>query len=69
MARRNGGKSSFDTMDTPYEVQPVPGSAEGPIVYGGVTDVAKNGDMNDPMGVMPYQGGKPQNIGPKEGEG
>jgi hypothetical protein len=61
--------SSFDTMDTPYEVQPPTDSAEGPVVYGGVTDIAAKGSMRDPMGVLPVDAQNPKNIGPAASEG
>ena len=71
MARNGNGKSSsdFSTLDTPYEVQPPSGSAEGPLNYGGVTGPAKKGNFADPMGVLPVDATKPMNIGPGEGEG
>jgi hypothetical protein len=62
-------RSDFDALDTPYEVQPVAGSAEGPIDYGQVTSVTKKGGFNDPMGVLPVDATKGKNIGPGEGEG
>jgi hypothetical protein len=40
----------FTTLDTPYQVQPPKGSAEGPLDYGKVTTIP---EFNDPMGVMP----------------
>jgi hypothetical protein len=53
-------KNNFDVFDSPYEVQPPKGSAEGPINYGGVAEA----DMrHDPMGVLPKDA-KPRNIGP-----
>ena len=61
--------SDFDNYDTPYEVQPPKGSAEGPIEYGGIGQVASKGNMTDPMGVMPEFGQRPKNIGPEGGEG
>ncbi len=60
-------KSSFSNFDTPYQVQPPAGSAEGGIEYGGVANVAGR-EPNDPMGVMPDEAtGK--NIGPRSSEG
>jgi hypothetical protein len=61
-------KSDFDAYDTPYEVQPPSGSAEGPIEYGGVVGVAAKGNMKDPMGVLPEMV-RGKNIGPQVGEG
>lgn len=61
-------KSDFTNYDTPYEVQPPPGSAEGPIEYGGVAAVAGKG-IRDPLGVLPADAEKPKNIGPGGGEG
>lgn len=63
------GKSDFDTMDTPYQVQPPSGAAEGPIEYGQVTSPSKRGNFNDPLGVLPVDATKGRNIGPGEGEG
>lgn len=60
--------SDFDAFDTPYEVQPPPKSAEGPIEYGAIGGVAKKGDARDPMGVMP-ESARQHNIGPEGGEG
>lgn len=59
-------KPFFDNFDTPYEVQPPKGSAEGPIDYGRVTALPK--DFNDPLGVLPEEA-KPKNIGPSSSEG
>jgi hypothetical protein len=56
----------FDVLDSPYEVQPPKGSAEGPIDYGGVADIADD-HRNDPMGVLPKDA-KPRNIGPSSKE-
>lgn len=58
-------KDNFSVFDTPYEVQPPKGSAEGPIEYGRVASVP---EANDPMGVMPEEA-KPRNIGPSGGTG
>jgi hypothetical protein len=58
-------KDTFSNFDTPYETQPPKGSAEGPIQYGGVTEISP---ANDPMGVLPDTA-KPRNIGPGGGEG
>jgi hypothetical protein len=58
-------KDYFTTMDTPYMVQPPKGAAEGPIEYGGVTNIS---EAKDPMGVMPPDA-KQHNIGPRGGEG
>lgn len=69
MARNGKSTSDFDTMDTPYEVQPPPGSAEGPINYGAATANSKRGNYNDPLGVLPVDATKGKNIGPGEGEG
>jgi hypothetical protein len=62
-------KSDFDCYDTPYEVQPPNGSAEGPVEYGAVVGVAAKGQMRDPMGVLPVDASRPKNIGPGGGEG
>ena len=59
-------KDNFDIFDTPYETQPPKGSAEGPIIYGGVADVAKDA-RTDPLGVLPVAA-KPRNIGPSSKE-
>jgi len=56
----------FSVFDSPYEVQPPKGSAEGPIEYGGVADVADDA-RTDPMGVLPKDA-KPRNIGPSSKE-
>jgi hypothetical protein len=54
----------FSVFDSPYEVQPPKGAAEGPIDYGGVAEA----DMRtDPMGVLPKDA-KPRNIGPSSKE-
>jgi hypothetical protein len=58
-------KSYFSNFDTPYEVQPPKGAAEGPINYGGVTTIS---EAKDPMGVMPPNA-KQHNLGPHGGEG
>lgn len=58
-------KDYFTNFDTPYMVQPPPGSAETKIDYGKVTSIT---EANDPMGVMPPDA-KPHNIGPRGGEG
>jgi hypothetical protein len=58
-------KNYFSNFDTPYEVQPPKGAAEGPIQYGGVTNIP---EAKDPMGVLPPMG-KEHNIGPRGGEG
>jgi hypothetical protein len=65
MARK--AKNNFDTMDTPYEVQPPNGSAEPDIEYGGVARVADE-EPRDPMGVMPDDA-PARNIGPGGGTG
>lgn len=59
-------KDNFSNYDTPYETQPPKGSAEGPIEYGGVADVADDA-RRDPMGVLPIAA-KPRNIGPSSKE-
>lgn len=59
-------KNHFSNFDTPYETQPVKGSAEGPINYGGVAQVASD-EPNDPLGVLPKDA-KPRNIGPASKE-
>ncbi len=63
MAEKKG--SSFSNFDTPYEVQPPKGSAEGPINYGPVATIP---EAKDPLGVMPSEA-KPHNIGPRGGQG
>lgn len=60
-------KDHFTSYDTPYETQPIAGSAEPGIVYGGVAEVASE-EVKDPLGVMPADA-KPRNIGPAGGEG
>lgn len=52
----------FTTMETPYQVQPPKGAAEGMLDYGEVTNIP---EANDPLGVLPADA-KPRNIGPKE---
>lgn len=59
--------SDFSSFDTPYQVQPPKGAAEGPINYGKASGVAREA-FADPMGVMPEEA-KPHNIGPRGGEG
>jgi len=58
-------KDYFTSFDTPYQTQPPKGAAEGPINYGGVTQIP---EARDPLGVMPPDA-KPHNIGPRGGEG
>jgi hypothetical protein len=58
-------KDYFTNFDTPYQVQPPKGSAEGPLEYGKVTTIP---EANDPMGVLPTEA-KQRNIGPGEGKG
>jgi hypothetical protein len=55
----------FTVFDTPYQVQPPSGSAEGPIDYGKVTTIP---EFADPLGVMPEEA-KQRNIGPNGGKG
>ena len=59
-------KDHFSNFESPYEVQPPKGSAEGGIDYGGVAEVADDA-RNDPMGVLPIAA-KPRNIGPASKE-
>jgi hypothetical protein len=61
-------KSDFDNFDTPYEVQPPAGAAEGPIEYGAVVGPAAKGNFRDPTGVLPVEA-KNKNLGPAGGEG
>ena len=59
-------KDYWTSFDSPYEVQPPKGSAEGTIDYGGVAKVASD-SPNDPLGVLPKDA-KPRNIGPSTKE-
>jgi hypothetical protein len=57
-------KDEFSNFETPLQVQPPKGSAEGPLEYG---EVAEADMRRDPMGVLPKDT-KARNIGPSSRE-